>query len=102
MPPSVTSCNECLGKAQLATHTYDDACAVGGIVGFSLVYGGADAVIWWERKADFPYVGGMVPIVLSWVISPVLACLMAFLLFVITRFLVLRRKNSTKIAYWVS
>ena len=44
--------------------------------------------------------GGVVPVVLSWVISPVLAALVSGALFVIIRTLVLRRKNSTAISYW--
>jgi sodium-dependent phosphate transporter len=71
-------------------------------MGFSLVYGGSNAVIWWERKPDFPYIGGIVPIVLSWVISPLLACLISLFLYLVVRTLVLRRRSSTKIAYWVS
>jgi len=30
---------------------------VGGIIGFALAFGGGSAVTWYERKADFPYVG---------------------------------------------
>jgi len=41
-----------------------------------------------------------VPILLSWVISPLLAALVAGLLFLVVRTLVLRRKNSTAMSYW--
>lgn len=78
------------------------ALAVGGVVGFSLVYGGKDAVIWWQQRPDFPYIGGMVPIFVSWILSPTVAALFSYILFVVTRTLVLRRPNSTKVAYWVS
>ncbi|GBF99738.1 sodium phosphate symporter [Raphidocelis subcapitata] len=73
---------------------------IGGIIGFSLVYGGGKAVNWYGRTASFPYISGIVPVVLSWVISPVLAGLVGAILFVIVRTLVLRRKNSTAISYW--
>jgi len=73
---------------------------VGGVVGFSLVYGGKDAVIWWQQRPDFPYIGGMVPIFVSWILSPTVAALFSYLLFIITRSVVLRRQNSTKMAYW--
>lgn len=54
----------------------------------------------YSHTDKFPYVGGLVPVVLSWVVSPVLAGLVAAVLFLITRTLVLRRKNSTAISYW--
>lgn len=46
---------------------------VGGVVGFALVYGGGDAVIWAGRTSSFPYLTGVVVIVASWFISPLLA-----------------------------
>ncbi|KAI8470032.1 MAG: phosphate transporter family-domain-containing protein [Monoraphidium minutum] len=73
---------------------------IGGIMGFALVYGGSSAVNWYTRTSTFPYVGGVVPVVLSWVISPVLAGLVAAGLFLLIRTLVLRRRNSTAISYW--
>lgn len=73
---------------------------IGGIIGFSFVYGGHSAVLWWERKPDFPYIGGIVPVVASWFISPLLAALVSFILFFLVRTLVLRREHSLKISYW--
>ncbi|GBF97831.1 sodium phosphate symporter [Raphidocelis subcapitata] len=73
---------------------------VGGIIGFSLVYGGGKAVNWYSKTKSFPYVSGIVPIVLSWIISPVLAGLVGAIIFIIVRTFVLRRKNSTAISYW--
>jgi phosphate/sulfate permease len=46
-------------------------------------------------------VGGIVPIVVSWFLSPLLAALITLVLFTIIRTAVLRRANSTKIAFWV-
>uniref|UniRef100_A0A383VLB7 Phosphate transporter n=1 Tax=Tetradesmus obliquus TaxID=3088 RepID=A0A383VLB7_TETOB len=74
---------------------------IGGIIGFALVFGGGDAVVWYEPKADFPYVGGIVPIVISWFLSPLLAAAITLVLFLLVRTLVLRRVNSTKIAFYV-
>lgn len=74
---------------------------IGGIIGFALVFGGGNAVVWYEPKADFPYVGGIAPIVVSWFLSPLLAALITLFLFLIIRTVVLRRKASTKIAFWV-
>lgn len=54
----------------------------------------------YARTSSFPYISGIVPVVLSWVVSPVLAGLVSGILFIIIRTLVLRRKNSTAISYW--
>jgi sodium-dependent phosphate transporter len=35
---------------------------VGGIIGFALAFGGVNAVVWYEPKADFPYINGIVPV----------------------------------------
>jgi phosphate/sulfate permease len=45
--------------------------------------------------------GGIVPIIASWFISPLAAALFCCFLFVLIRTLVLRRDNSTKIAFYV-
>jgi phosphate/sulfate permease len=75
--------------------------AVGGIIGFSLVFGGGDAVVWYAPAKEFPYIAGIVPVVISWFLSPLLAALITLVLFLLIRTLVLRRANSTKIAFWV-
>jgi sodium-dependent phosphate transporter len=43
----------------------------------------------------------MVPVFVSWFLSPLLAALVTLVIFLLVRTLVLRRQNSTKIAYWV-
>lgn len=43
----------------------------------------------------------MVPVFVSWFLSPLLAALITLILFLVIRTVVLRRPNSTKIAYWV-
>jgi sodium-dependent phosphate transporter len=58
-------------------------------------------VSWYEPRPDFPYVRGIVPIVISWFLSPLLAALITLVFFLIIRTAVLRRQNSTKIAFWV-
>lgn len=50
---------------------------VGGIMGFSLVYKGVDGVVWNKTIPDFPYVAGFVPIVISWISSPIVTALMS-------------------------
>ncbi|WIA36993.1 hypothetical protein OEZ86_008230 [Tetradesmus obliquus] len=74
---------------------------VGGIIGFALAFGGGSAVVWYEPKADFPYINGIVPIVISWFLSPLAAALIALIIFVAVRTVVLRRPNSTSMAFYV-
>ncbi|CAG9567276.1 phosphate-Repressible Phosphate Permease-like protein [Leishmania major strain Friedlin] len=70
----------------------------GGIIGFALVYGGGDAVVWAGRKQAFPYVSGFVPIVISWFVSPLLAGLAAAVLYSMARFLLLERTFAVRLA----
>ena len=68
--------------------------AVGAIVGMSVASAGWDAVVWYRSTSSFPFIGGLSGIILSWVISPVLACTFSVVLFGLMRLLVLRRQNS--------
>lgn len=80
-----------------ATHSI-----IGAIMGFSLVYGGSDAVLWAvPDKAAFPPYKGVVPIILSWFFSPVLTGLASAIIFVTVRTLVLRREKSYQLSFWV-
>ncbi|GLC32995.1 hypothetical protein PLESTB_000382400 [Pleodorina starrii] len=80
-----------------ATHSI-----IGAIIGFSLVYGGGPAVNWaTPDKTSFPPYKGVVPIILSWFVSPVLTGACAALFFFVTRTLVLRREKSYQLSFWV-
>jgi solute carrier family 20 (sodium-dependent phosphate transporter) len=70
----------------------------GGIIGFALVYGGGDAVVWAGHKSSFPYVSGFVPIVVSWFISPLLAGIASAILYSLGRYLFLERSYAVRIA----
>jgi len=61
-----------LGLPVSTTHSI-----VGGIMGFSLVYKGLDGVVWNKAIPDFPYVAGFVPVVVSWISSPIVTALMS-------------------------
>lgn len=74
---------------------------IGAIMGFALVYGGGAAVKWNDCKPDFPWSVGFLPVALSWFISPVTASILSSTIFLLNRHLVLRRKNSTNIAFWM-
>jgi phosphate/sulfate permease len=76
--------------------------AVGSIIGFALAFGGTGAVQWARPDPrSFPPYRGIVPIVLSWIVSPVLTGSVAAGVFALTRWLVLRRERAAKLAFWV-
>ncbi|KAG2440881.1 hypothetical protein HXX76_003735 [Chlamydomonas incerta] len=80
-----------------ATHSI-----IGAIIGFSFVFGGANAVNWaLPDPTSFPPYKGVVPIVLAWFVSPVLTGLCSCLIFLLVRTLVLRRQNSYVLSFWV-
>jgi sodium-dependent phosphate transporter len=86
-----------------ATHSI-----IGAIIGFAFVYGGPDGVVWADQvprvpgeRRPFPPVKGVVPIVLSWFVSPVLTGLVSALIFNICRTLVLRRRNAFRMSFYV-
>jgi sodium-dependent phosphate transporter len=75
---------------------------VGSIIGFALAFGGTGAVQWARPDPrSFPPYRGIVPIVLSWVVSPILTGAVAAMVFGLTRCLVLRREKAAKLAFWV-
>jgi sodium-dependent phosphate transporter len=65
------------------------------------VYRGAHSVRWWYHLPEFPFVGGVVAIVASWLISPLLTGAVAAAGFAATRGGVLRRRNSVALSFWV-
>ncbi|KAL3681813.1 hypothetical protein R1sor_024769 [Riccia sorocarpa] len=74
---------------------------IGAIIGFALVWDGKDAVLWAKRDSgNFPPYKGVIAIVLSWFIAPVLTGLAAALIFFVVRTLVLRRKNAYALSFW--
>ncbi|WIA16180.1 hypothetical protein OEZ85_012894 [Tetradesmus obliquus] len=80
-----------------ATHSI-----IGSIIGFALAFGGTGAVQWARPDPrSFPPYRGIVPIVLSWVVSPILTGAVAAAVFGVTRWLVLRRERAAKLAFWV-
>jgi len=78
------------------THT-----VIGAIIGMSVTIYGFDAVVWSKQQDDFPYIGGFVPVVLAWVVSPVAAGICVLILYGLLRTFVLRAKRSFDIACMV-
>ncbi|GLC54682.1 hypothetical protein PLESTB_000895000 [Pleodorina starrii] len=73
---------------------------IGGVLGFAFVYGGPRAVTWLEPQDTFPYMGGLMPIILAWFTSPLMSGLASVVLFVIVRSAILRRARSLDLAIW--
>jgi len=75
---------------------------VGGMIGMTIAIVGSDCVIWYESKNTFPYVGGVIGIILSWFISPIFSAISSALIFSFSRCLVLRspyESNRINILY---
>ena len=69
---------------------------VGGMIGMTLVLGGSDCVIWYQKLDTFPYVGGVSGIVISWFLSPIFSGFIASFIFYTIRHLVLRKNFDSK------
>ena len=67
---------------------------VGGIIGFSLVYKGADGVVWTKSLPDFPYVTGIVPIVISWISSPIITGAFSAIIYKLVQYFIVKSKYS--------
>lgn len=78
-----------LGLPVSTTHSI-----VGGIMGFSLVYKGADGVVWIKSIPDFPYVAGFVPIVISWVSSPIICAVISAAIYLTIRYSIIKSENA--------
>jgi sodium-dependent phosphate transporter len=57
-------------------------------------------VVWNKRINEFPFVSGVLAIVISWFASPLIAGLISSFLFFVLRACVLRSKDSTTRAIW--
>ena len=73
---------------------------VGGMIGMTMAARGSSCVKWSAPSDDFPFVGGVSAIVISWVLSPVFSAVFASLMFYIMRATVLRRDDSFKRVKW--
>jgi solute carrier family 20 (sodium-dependent phosphate transporter) len=72
---------------------------IGSLVGTGMVYRGPDSVNWISEGSGLNKMNGVVGIVLSWIISPLLSGIFAVSLFIIVRTLVLRAKNPVRNCY---
>jgi len=71
---------------------------VGGMIGMTIATVGPDCVIWYKETDNFPYIGGVSGIILSWFLSPCFSAIVSSSLFALTRKFVLRSSfNSYRI-----
>ncbi|KAG2484956.1 hypothetical protein HYH03_016254 [Edaphochlamys debaryana] len=73
---------------------------IGAVLGFALVWGGSEAVVWNDRIPEFPFSRGLVPVICSWFVSPIMAGTASALIFFLNRYIILRRVNSTNLAIY--
>lgn len=78
-----------LGLPVSTTHSI-----VGGIMGFSMVYKGVDGVVWLRSIPDFPYVAGFVPIVISWISSPIITAIMSAGIYSTIRYGIIKSEHA--------
>lgn len=65
-------------------------CIVGGVIGMGVATLGADGIVWgWKGK-------GVAQIIASWFVAPAIAGGFATIIFLITKYAVLKRKNPLK------
>lgn len=69
---------------------------IGALIGVGLAYRGSDAVVWMSSGTGFKRLKGVVGVVISWVVSPVLSGIIAVIFFLIVRTTVLRRADPFK------
>jgi len=69
---------------------------VGGIIGMVLVAKGSSCVNWYSPSPVFPFAKGVVAIIISWFLSPILSAAIGMTLFASIRRFVLRADNSYK------
>lgn len=66
---------------------------IGALIGVGFAYRGSSAVIWISKGENFSKLKGVVGVIISWVISPVLSGIIAVLFFLLVRTAVLRRAD---------
>tara|TARA_Y100000389_G_scaffold73260_1_gene69931 strand:- start:7672 stop:9309 length:1638 start_codon:yes stop_codon:yes gene_type:complete len=73
---------------------------IGGMIGMTIAIKGTNCVIWYKSKDTFPYVEGVIGMVISWFISPLLSGLISSTLYIIIRYLILRKNYEDKYIYY--
>ncbi len=75
---------------------------VAGVIGLGLVHKGSDAIIWYKYDSSKDFLNkfsGVAPIFVSWIVSPIMAAVVASILFWLSRKFIMRANNSRKRSY---
>jgi solute carrier family 20 (sodium-dependent phosphate transporter) len=73
---------------------------IGGMIGMTIAIKGPDCVIWYKPSDNFPYIGGVSGMVLSWFISPLFSGIISSSLYIIIRQFILRKQYEDKYIYF--
>jgi solute carrier family 20 (sodium-dependent phosphate transporter) len=73
---------------------------IGGMIGMTIAIKGSNCVIWYEQKDNFPYIGGVIGMIISWFVSPVLSGCISSSLYYIIRQCILRKNYESKYIYF--
>lgn len=83
------------GLAVSTTHSI-----IGSVIGYTLVWQGPRGILWIKSTDEFPFVKGLVPIIISWFTSPLLSAILSIIIFSLNKRFVLESKNSDNVAYY--
>eukprot|EP00180_Rhodochaete_pulchella_P004134 Plantae.Rhodophyta-Rhodochaete_pulchella.ctg7618.p1 GENE.Plantae.Rhodophyta-Rhodochaete_pulchella.ctg7618~~Plantae.Rhodophyta-Rhodochaete_pulchella.ctg7618.p1 ORF type:complete len:558 (-),score=87.20 Plantae.Rhodophyta-Rhodochaete_pulchella.ctg7618:904-2577(-) len=72
---------------------------IGSYIGFGFAFRGGGAVIWISNGDGLDSLKGVVGVIVSWIISPVLSGILAVIVFLLVRHTVLRTKNPVRSAF---
>lgn len=73
--------------------------SVGAVIGMAVALKGTGCVLWAEQQDTFPYTSGVMAIIISWFLSPILCGAVAMTLFSLLRQFVLRRSNALQLSF---
>ena len=74
---------------------------IGGMIGMTWALKGYNCVQWYIPLQTFPWIGGVISIVISWFISPIFSAMIAMIIYGITRHFILRPRFETKRIYFI-
>jgi solute carrier family 20 (sodium-dependent phosphate transporter) len=73
---------------------------IGGMIGMTIALKGPNCVIWYKSQENFPYIGGVSVMIISWIVSPLLSGIISSSIFILTRNLILRKNYEDKYIYY--
>lgn len=73
---------------------------IGGMIGMTIAIKGPNCVIWYKSIDNFPFIGGVTGMIISWFVSPLLSGIISSSIFIIVRNFILRKKYEDKYIYY--